>query len=443
MIKKSPHIKNYHGIPTLFVEEKPFLALSGEVHNSSASDLNYMIERVWPNIEKLSLNTLVVPIYWEMIESAEGIYDFSHVQAIIQQARKHKMKLILLWFGLWKNALSTYVPEWMKKNRDDYPFVQNKSFEQLYSITPLCKKAVEKDAQAFGKLMAFIKKIDEEDQTVIMVQVENEVGVLGTDFDYSESAILLYEENVPKEVARFASKSGTWSEVFGIEAKEYFMAYYYAAAIEKITLEGIKQYEIPYFVNAWLEKFPYQAGNYPTGGPISRLVSFWRTLAPSISACVPDIYVPNFADICEEYLKDQSFIMIPETRQDVDTVSNLFYAVGKYHILGFAPFGIEDLIPNEFNMDSNILSSLAIDASAFDCRGTAPLLQKAYELLAGLSPLLFELQGSNQVNAFLKKNEGDRGVVISADEINIKITFQAFAKENPRSPGIVIQKNAH
>ena len=43
---------------------------------------------------------------WAMMEPEEGKFDFTLVDALIKQADKYKKKLILLWFGLWKNAES-------------------------------------------------------------------------------------------------------------------------------------------------------------------------------------------------------------------------------------------------------------------------------------------------------------------------------------------------
>ena len=109
-----PEIRNDKGIPTLYVKGEPFFALSGEIHNSSASSLEYMEEHVWKQIEGMHLNALIVPLYWETIEPEEGKFDFTLPDGLIAQAREHGMHLTFLWFGLWKNAESFYVPGWMK-----------------------------------------------------------------------------------------------------------------------------------------------------------------------------------------------------------------------------------------------------------------------------------------------------------------------------------------
>jgi beta-galactosidase GanA len=138
-------------------------------------DLKYMEENVWPNLKPLNMNSVIAPIYWELIEPVEG-FDFTLLDGLINQARGQKMHLILIWFGLWKNAESMYTPKWMKQDSRKYSRVQTAKGEKLHSISPLCELAVEKDAYAFSKVMKHIKEIDQEHSTVIMVQVENEIG---------------------------------------------------------------------------------------------------------------------------------------------------------------------------------------------------------------------------------------------------------------------------
>ena len=77
MERQIPQIREDRGIPTLYVKGRPFIALAGEVHNSSSASLTYMEQKVWPYLEGMHLNTLVVPIAWETIEPEEGSYDFT------------------------------------------------------------------------------------------------------------------------------------------------------------------------------------------------------------------------------------------------------------------------------------------------------------------------------------------------------------------------------
>ena len=196
-----PQIKNDNGIPTLYVKGEPFFALSGEIHNSSASSLEYMEQHVWDNLEGLNLNSLIVPLYWETVEPEEGRFCFELVDGLIGQARKRNIHLIFLWFGLWKNSESMYVPGWMKQDTKTYFRAEKVNGEKLNTISPLCEAAVEKDANAFSRIMAHIRETDEEESTVIIIQVENEIGLLGTACDYSPAAREAFSGEIPAKMA--------------------------------------------------------------------------------------------------------------------------------------------------------------------------------------------------------------------------------------------------
>ena len=83
-----PQVKDYNGLPTLFVKDEPFFCLAGELHNSDTSDPAYMEREVWPRLQGLNMNSVIAPIYWECIEKTEGVYDFSSLDVLIRQARE-------------------------------------------------------------------------------------------------------------------------------------------------------------------------------------------------------------------------------------------------------------------------------------------------------------------------------------------------------------------
>lgn len=439
---KGPRIEKVNGRKVLMVNDRPFMALAGEIHNSSASSLAYMNQVVWPNVNPLNLNTIILPVYWEDIEVVEGIYDFTTIKGLIDQARLNNKKLVVLWFGLWKNGLSTYVPKWVKEDREKYPFVIKNNHEKIYTITPLCQAGAKKDGEAFYQLMKFIREYDEQEQTVIMMQIENEVGILGSDFDYRPEALEMLEQQVPQEVSEYCHQVGNWKEVFGDEAKEYLIAYHYAKTIESIAKRGKEAYDIPYFVNAWIEKFPYRPGNHPTGGPIGRLVPFWKAMASSLVACAPDIYVPNFNHVCDDYTKSQDLLIIPETRQDCMTVSHLIYALGKYNLLCFSPFAIEDFMRAE-ELDMTVMKNLSIDATAFDSNGTAKYLSQVYYLVQGMLPLIYKQTIDQTMQSVMQINEGDRGNLVPFDNCDIKITYKNRVDKQPKSVALVIKESDH
>ena len=106
------------------------------------------------------------------------------------------------------------------------------------------------DAKAFAALMKHIREVDGVNHTILMMQVENEVGILGDSRDRSEIANSAFVAKVPKELIEYLVKnkedlvpelkelwgrngfktSGSWEEVFGKgeQCDEIFMAWHYA-----------------------------------------------------------------------------------------------------------------------------------------------------------------------------------------------------------------------
>ncbi len=442
-MKKLPVIKKVDGIWNLFVDGEPFTALSGEVHNSSASNLSYMEEKVWPYLRGMNLNSLVVPVYWENIEPVENEFNFEIVDGLLEQARAEGMKLIILWFGLWKNGISSYVPEWVKLETEKYFRVRDCQGKAMDVVSPLCPDAIAADKKAFTTLMRHLKEVDLESQTVIMMQVENEVGLLGSDRDYSQFANKEFNDKIPDSLVTLYDVEGTWEEAFRENAAEIFMEYHYAKALEEIASAGKEEYGLEMYVNAWIEKFPWVPGGYPSGGPIARFIRLWHEIAPTISVLAPDIYASDFAGICDEYTIEDNPLMIPEVRRDALNSSNVFYAIGKYNALCYSPFGIEDfqtpkeLLTGTSNID--VLKTLNIDVSAWDCEDTARYLSKSYEILASAMPLIRKCREAGKLHPFIRRNEHERGEVVRLKDYDIRVNFQPNKVGVPKSAGLILE----
>ena len=104
----------------LAVDGKTMLVLGGELGNSSASTREDLAP-VWERMRALNLNTLLVPVSWELVEPKEGQFDFTLVDGILADARAHDMRIVPLWFGSWKNSMSTYFPAWVKRDSKRFP----------------------------------------------------------------------------------------------------------------------------------------------------------------------------------------------------------------------------------------------------------------------------------------------------------------------------------
>ena len=441
-MKGIPCIKEKDGIKTLFVNDEPFFILGGETHNSSASDLNYMKNTVWPAVVDLNLNTLLVPIYWEKVEPREGIYDFKLLDGLIEQARNRKVHLVLLWFGLWKNAESDYVPRWVKKDTEKYFRIEKANGEKLNIISPLCSIAVEKDARAFKEVMRHIKAVDGAEHTVLMMQVENEIGILGTDRDYGKFATTLFQEEVPSVIKALFNKTGSWKACFEDDAEEYFMAYHYAMAIEKIAESGRSGYLIPCYTNCWLEQFPWKKGSYPSGGPVPRVHALWKKVAPSLFCLAPDIYVPYVTQTMAAYCAADNPLFIPEVRQDAATAAYCLYAIGKYHAIGYSPFAIEEygLDPSKIKkIPVELMMQLNIDPTAFNIEGAKECVAKVYKVLQDIKPLYYRYRGTSRLKAFIKKEAMDFGELLKFEEVNVLITHGPRVEGRTISGGIIIE----
>lgn len=334
-----PHIGRINGHPALMVDGKPFIMLAGEVHNSSSSSLVYM-EQVWEKANALGMNCLLLPVTWELTEPEEGKFDFSLLRGLIEQARRYGKKLSFLWFGAWKNAQCYYAPEWVKTNPVRFHraqvvkgknFIYNADFYNMpySSLSYLCEETCRADARAFGRLMAYIREVDSEEHTVISVQVENETGVMGVAREHSDEADALFAASVPQAFADYmrtaggevgaaiegGSSGGTWAEVFGPLAEEVFSAYHTACYVNAVAEEGKREYPIPLTVNCWLDKEGEEAGTYPSGGPVAKMMEVWRYCAPSVDIIGPDIYVPNFPEMCARFARGDNPPLHPGVRR--------------------------------------------------------------------------------------------------------------------------------
>jgi len=347
-----PRLIEKDGRHALLVDGQPFLILGGQAHNSSAWP--GMLPSVWTAIEAMHANTLEVPIYWEQIEAQPGIFDFSLIDTLLVQAREHKVRLVLLWFATWKNGSNHYMPEWMKQDAEKYPNITGKNGQPVDSPSPHTKAAMKADAKAFASVMSYLKKADSR-HTVIMVQVQNEPGAWGSVRDYSATAQKLFESQVPDEllkpeILKALNKpvvtKGTWTEVFGKDADEYFHAWSVARYIEYVAAAGKAVNSLPLYVNAALRD-PIsnpKANTYESGGPTDNVIPIWKAAAPSIDLLAPDIYMPESEKalkVIELYSRPDNALFVPEIGSG-ENYTRYFYPVLAHGGIGFSPFGIDE-----------------------------------------------------------------------------------------------------
>lgn len=429
----APYLRQQGTARQLIVNDQPLILLSGELHNSSASSLAYM-EPIWPRLAELGLNTVIAPLYWELIEPEEGCFDFTLLDGLVEGARAHGLHLVFLWFGTWKNTISCYVPEWVKTDLARFPRLQHKPGANSSILSPFCRETQACDARAFAAVMRRIREIDEDRQTVVMMQAENEVGVLNSARDWSAAAQQAFDARVPPELLQALAArgealqpevcaawarngrrlEGSWTEVFGVDAAEFFMAWHFARYIDAVAEAGRREYDLPVYVNAWLrQRGMEKPGGYPSGGPVARVMEIWRAAAPHLDFYAPDIYVPVFKDTCADYARDGNPLFIPEAWNDERAASAVLYAIGRHDAIGFAPFAIDDVPPDN------------------------PLAE-TYHTLAGMMPLLTACQGQGRMAGFYQETDTDTDTVLLGGYQVRLGTMKALQPGTPPAGGLVI-----
>ena len=336
----------------LLVDGQPYLILGGQIHNSSAWPSE--LPQVWKSLTALHANTIEAPVYWEQFEAQPGKFDYTNVDALVQGAREHHLHLILLWFGTWKNGASHYVPGWIKTNPQRYPRMLNAYGEPIDVLSPNSRANLEADKAAFIALMRHLKTLDNDAHTVLMVQVENEPGALGSVRDFSPEANAAFAAQVPADLLKITKKQpGTWSQVFGADADETFQIYFVAHYLNEVASAGKAEFPIPLYMNVWLSyppaevpqlRTPVPGIQYPSGGAVQRFAGLWRTLAPSIDAIGPDIYTSDsgfFQETLNVYHRPDNALWVPEMGRSDAFAKLMFYALGDGAI-GFSPFGVDE-----------------------------------------------------------------------------------------------------
>ncbi len=347
----APRLVQKDGRWALFVDGSPYLILGGQIHNSSAWPSE--LPQVWESLAALHANTLEAPVYWEQMEAQPGQFDFTNVDALVKGAREHNLHLVLLWFGTWKNGNMHYVPEWIKTNTKRYPRVIDADGEPIDVLSANSRTNLEADKAAFTALMTHLKVLDGIEHTVLLVQVENESGIIGSVRDFSPAANAEFAEKVPADLLAIVHKSpGTWSQVFGAEADEIFQLYYQARYVNEIAAAGKAAFDIPLYINVWLSYPPGELPQrnmripgiqYPSGGAVQKFVGLWRKLAPSLDAIAPDIYASDSGfvqEVINAYRRPDNPLLIPEIGRSDNFAKYLFTALGEGGI-GFAPFGVD------------------------------------------------------------------------------------------------------
>ena len=395
----------------LIVDGRPYLALAGELDNTASSSLEYM-NPVWPKLVKANLNTVLVGIGWDWVEPVEGKYDFSLVDGLLAGARKNNLHLIFLWFGSWKNGLSSFAPGWVKADQQRFPRSLLKNGKSVEVLTTFSDANLQADTRAYTAFMEHLRKVDSGMHTVVMIQLENEVGLIGDSRDHSAPAVAAFARPVPPELLDYLQKNrqtlwpdlrklweaagaktaGTWTEVFGgsTATDEIFMAWNYARYMNQLAVAGKSEYPVPVFSNTWLvQPTDKEPGDYPSGCPEPLVIDIWKAGAPAIDINAPDVHLPNFSFWAAQFHRPSNPLFVPESSGDAGGAANAFYGIGQHAEIGYSPFGV------------NHVENWGEDRSGGETPGAVENvpLAKAYATLAQMTPLILDAQAKGTIGA--------------------------------------------
>jgi hypothetical protein len=410
---------------TFLVDGKPFLMLGGQVDNRVF--VPNEMAKVLPGFAAYHGNTVEFPVTWKLIEPVEGKFEFAAVDQIVRDIRAHALRAIVLWFGTWKGDETAYLPDWITSNAARFPKAVDEAGKASNSLSPHGEATLAADRKAFSALLKHIREIDENDRTVILVQVENEPGIVGPARDRSAAANKLFNGPVPAEFAAALKKQpGTWTQAFGPQfAEEAFTTYHMARYINSVTQAGKAAYPLPMYVNVWMGgagtndrfyDFDRPGDSYPSGGGQSHTLDLWKTAAPAVDLIAPDIYHRSaviYRTILSRYARRDNPLLIVETGRGMEFARYCFMAIGEYASIGFAQFGVGIDAPSPSDFGPRFADMAA-----------------NYRLLGSAAPVIAGLQGTGKLQAAIEE-ENIPGRTLSFDRYDVLAMFPPALARQP------------
>lgn len=378
--------KRLNGGHRLVVDNEDFLILGLQWACNSCFDEETM-GPLFEQAKKIGANTAVLPVYWSQLEPQPGKFDFSILDYEISMCRKYDLKLIPLWFASYKNAECCYAPHDIRTDPSYRKVIRKDGSVQSACLCPTGEDALKRDITAIRELALHLKEIDAEQNTVIMLQIENEPGIMGTDRCHCSVCDTLFD---------------------GSESPEMFTARCIARYVNTVAGAAKEVYPLPTYANVWLSASVADVPgfSYPAGGAVKNMLDIWLSESNNLDMIAPDIYQHSylsFKAICEHYARENNPLYIAETSSGLSgrVDKNAFYAIGCHGAIGFDPWSIDIPFPDQ--SDAPLVHPLD---------GTwgpqAYALRDSYKSIADAMLAITDAVGTDRIAVFVQE-DGESG----------------------------------
>jgi hypothetical protein len=417
-------MKQINGNNTLIVDGQPFLILGMQWDCDSCYSAEEM-DPLFAHADKLGCNTAALPLYWNEIEPREGEYQFDMLDHRIEMARANNLKVVLIWFGAYKNGCMNYAADYVKDDPSRFRRVRTAEGKHLANFAcPTCEETFEADRRAIAAVLKRLREIDGKDNTVILFQVENEPGILLTARCHCEGCEALFA-------------AGQWTARYGRHADEAFSAHCISRFVDEQTLAAKQIYPLPMYVNGWLgslRKIDDRPGfSYPSGGPVLAMLDIYRESLFHTDFIAPDIYQPalrDFTEICEGYSYPGNALYIAEhsSGKSSRAEKNVMLAIGTHAAIGFDVWAIDRAFPHQFGQPPVHPLDGRWSEETYELRNSYLAIRQAMVPIA-------KAQHTSAIRAFVQE-ESEYSELLDYGDIVIEIMYQY---QPTASRGIVVR----
>lgn len=376
---------------------------------------------------RLHANTAVLPLYWREVEPKEGRYDYAMIDERIRRAEENGLRVILLWFATWKNGEEFYAPDYIRSNPKVYRYSTDREGKKLVSLCPSCEATRERDARALSGIMAHLRDFDAR-HTVIMVQVENEPGIIGSDRCYC-----------PECNERFERERDRWVTEWGDHAAEAFGASLLCAYIDHVAERAKAAHPLPLYMNVAFglsvhSELAVPGREHFATGAVTYLYPLYRTNLKHVDIIAPDIYHHGYSDflrISEVYATETNPYYVAETSSSTTgrAECNAFYAIGRHGAVGFDPWAIDSPFPERFGPP-------LVDPIGGEWGPQAYALRDSYHAISSAMVQIAEAQGTARIATFVQE-AGDRVAAHRFSDCDVVVNYH---EPEGTGRGIVIQE---